>query len=496
MRNSLSNNEQRTTNNKQQIMLNLDKLITAYPKQLGLEILPQAQAQAWQKVKGYSNQVARWNAYVNYLCLQTLVDWLQAKPNLQEEVLLVSPNLQVLPSIWEVVNGCAIELGKTRLVFIPSETSDTEKFSVPFEWVDIPSWAADYYLAVQMHLEDDECWLGVRGFTTHRRLKEGQKDYLRRAYSLDAQDLIESLNVMWVSRKLCPEEEPVVEPLPKLSAQQAEELLAQLGKPTLYSPRLEVPFPQWGALLAHEEWREQLHQRRLGKIPLINEPMHLRSWLKNFLEAGWYTVEEIGERFATPALHLAYSNGGNGFREDASDIPQAVPTLIELLQTSSSKQTSLPALKLLGQVGYGNLDAIAFLSRLLDTNQDVELRRQAALSLGQIAVSHPQAGMRRVKLIDLGVQLDSKQVALVVTFTPQGDRGTNVHLRVYSAGEQTYLPPNLQLIVLNEKGETFLQAQSRSADNWMQLELNGEWGDSLIVKLVLGEASFSKEFIL
>ncbi len=297
-------------------MLNLDKIISVYPKQLSLEISQQAQTQAWQKVKNYSNKVARWNAYVNYLCLNTLVDWLQAKPNLQEEVPLVSPNLKALPSIWEVVNGYAIELGKTRLVLIPSETSDTEKFTVPFEWVDIPGWAADYYLAVQMHLEDDECWLRVWGFTTHRRLKEGRKDYLRNTYSLDGDDLIESLNVMWVGRKLCPEEEPVVESLPNLSAQKAEGLLAQLGKPTLYSPRLEVPFAQWGALLANEEWREQLYQRRLGKVVASKEPMPLHSWLNNFLEAGWHTVEEIGERLATPAL--AYGTGGNHFRDDSS----------------------------------------------------------------------------------------------------------------------------------------------------------------------------------
>ncbi len=178
------------------------------------------------------------------------------------------------------------------------------------------------------------------------------------------------------------------------------------------------------------------------------------------------------------------------------DIPQTVPTLIKLLESSSSQEVTIPALKLLGQFGHGNLDAIAFLSGLLETTEDPELRRQVALSLGQIAATHPQAGMRRVKLIDLGVQLDNKQVALVVTFTPQGDKGTNVHLRVYPAGEQTFLPPNLQLIVVNEKGETLWEAQSRSADNWIQRELNGEEGDSFIVKLVLGKASFSKEFIL
>ena len=35
-------------------------------------------------------------------------------------------------------------------MLIPSEAIDDSELEVPQEWVDIPSWAADYYLAVQI----------------------------------------------------------------------------------------------------------------------------------------------------------------------------------------------------------------------------------------------------------------------------------------------------------------------------------------------------------
>ena len=66
-------------------------------------------------------------------------------------------------NLWEFVTGFALNLGKSRLVIIPSETIDTDEFSVPQEWVDIPELAADYYLAVQVNFEDR--WLRVWGFS-------------------------------------------------------------------------------------------------------------------------------------------------------------------------------------------------------------------------------------------------------------------------------------------------------------------------------------------
>ena len=63
-------------------------------------------------------------------------------------------------------------------------------------------------------------------------------------------------------------------------------------------------------------------------------------------------------------------------------------------------------------------------------------------------------------------------------------------------GSQTYLPPLLELIVIYETGATFLQAQARSKDNYIQLEFSGEPREQFSIKVVLGDASITEDFVL
>lgn len=108
----------------------------------------------------------------------------------------------------------------------------------------------------------------------------------------------------------------------------------------------------------------------------------------------------------------------------------------------------------------------------------------------------PEAGVRRAKLIDLGIQLGGHPVALIVELIPESEQKTNILLQVHPTGSQTYLPPLLQLIVLDESKATFLEAQARSADNYIQLEFSGELGERFSVKVALGDASIMEDFDL
>ena len=89
--------------------------------------------------RGFSTDNRRWMASLNRLSLNAFLPWLQEEyaPNAT-----VFPNLAVLPSIWEVVNGTAIDCGECGLVLIPTEAIDLSELRVPQEWVDIPSWSA------------------------------------------------------------------------------------------------------------------------------------------------------------------------------------------------------------------------------------------------------------------------------------------------------------------------------------------------------------------
>ncbi|HEY9296996.1 MAG TPA: DUF1822 family protein, partial [Phormidium sp.] len=230
---------------------------------LDLHILPAEQENAWQQAQCHSNPISRYNAYLNRLCVGTFLKWIEEW--LAEEKSIATPSLwpneESLPAIWEVVTGTAIQFGQTRLVLIPSDSADTKELCVPQEWVDHPQWAADYYLAGAINLDEDEdeFSLQVCGFTTHRKLKnDGKYHHKERTYSLPIEALTENLSVMQITFGLSVREE--VAELPILSEAEVTKLLQVLGDSSLYSPRLQidVPFEKWAALLGNDQWIQQL----------------------------------------------------------------------------------------------------------------------------------------------------------------------------------------------------------------------------------------------
>ena len=275
------------------MMLSFDELMAIDSDQVWLEFSLEDQIAAWQQVKNqaYSNDAACWNAYQNYLCLKAFQIWLEAETDLQDKP-EIWPQLSQLPSFWEVVNGTVITLGKTRLALVPSETINLEELRVQREWVDIPDWAADYYLAVQLNLE--ERWLKVLGYATHAQIKnEGKYDLMDRTICLSRESLIEDLNVMWITQELSTSCNLVVKPLPSLSSQKVEALLNQLSQPSCYSPRLDVPFEQWAALIANPTWRQDLYQRRSQYVTSPKTLVNLSQWVQGIFELGWQVVEEL-----------------------------------------------------------------------------------------------------------------------------------------------------------------------------------------------------------
>lgn len=257
--------------------------------QIWLEFSAQQQNQAWEKSQSFSLPSSRWNAYLNQICLSTVLPWLQEEYAPKAKVW---PNNPALSSFWEVVNGTAIVLDNTKFVLIPSEAIDRSELQVPQEWVDIPSWVADYYLAVQVNV-DDRCVV-IWGYATHEQLKKGFYDVSDRTYSLPQENLIHDLNVLWVARQLSTEEitRAEVTPLAILPQAQAENLLQRLGNPAIIEPRLAVPFELWGALLEHGGLRQQLYSRRMG----FPEQQSIVNWLRTGVseiaqKIGWKRIE-------------------------------------------------------------------------------------------------------------------------------------------------------------------------------------------------------------
>jgi hypothetical protein len=107
-----------------------------------------------------------------------------------------------------------------------------------------------------------------------------------------------------------------------------------------------------------------------------------------------------------------------------------------------------------------------------------------------------EARVRRAKLIDLRMQGVGYFVALIIELSAGIEQNTDVCLQVHPTGSQTYLPPNLQLIILDESGAVFRQAQARRADNYIQLQFNGKSGERFSIRVILGDISLTENFML
>lgn len=291
----------------------------ASPTDLILEIPANVQNQAYLHSQSFSHPSSGYQAYLNELCLNVVLPWLQADFAPQAKV---SPNINALASFWELVNGTAIVSDGIRFILVPSEAMDLSELRVPQEWVDISSFAGDYYLAVQV--EPDEAYVRVWGYCSYEQLKnQGSYDASDRTYSLDATDIISDINVLTVARQLCPQESTQnIAQLPTLPQEQAQNLISRLANPEVITPRLAIPFQLWGALIEHGGWRQSLYQRRLG----LPEQWSVIQWLR-------MGVSQLAENIGWGSLNMQLSAAG------ARSVEETQPQTILSRQLAIAGQT-------------------------------------------------------------------------------------------------------------------------------------------------------------
>jgi hypothetical protein len=250
-----------------------------------LDISPQQQADIWQQSDTFPTARGRWNTYINQLCLNTCLTWLQAEH-------LPTAKAGMEPALWEIVNGSIVTVDNIRIALIPTEAIDRSELEVPQEWVDIPTWAADYYLGVQ--IAPDCRSMTIYGFTTHQQLKtQGTYDAQSRNYCLDIDDLTLDLNALWLTypRYTASQTKAQITALPSLDPVQVDRLIERLGNPTKIMPSLEVPFQTWGALLENPQWRQRLCQQRMGNpTPVFTQ---LKGWLQGQVDEMWQTIDRV-----------------------------------------------------------------------------------------------------------------------------------------------------------------------------------------------------------
>jgi hypothetical protein len=102
-------------------------------------------------------------------------------------------------------------------------------------------------------------------------------------------------------------------------------------------------------------------------------------------------------------------------------------------------------------------------------------------------------GVERIKKFSL--EPTAEQVGLLVRLQPRTELEMGIEVELYPTNNQVYLPQNLQLMLLDEDGETVMQAEARSTKN-IQLKFSGESGEIFSVKVALGDLSIVETFVI
>ena len=107
-----------------------------------------------------------------------------------------------------------------------------------------------------------------------------------------------------------------------------------------------------------------------------------------------------------------------------------------------------------------------------------------------------QSAVQQAKLIDLGLQLGDKTVVLVLTLTSNADQTISALAQVHPPSGSTFLPPQLELKMLSESGETLQEVWSRGQDNYIQLKrFSGQGGDRFRLQVALDDVSITENFV-
>jgi Protein of unknown function (DUF1822) len=197
----------------------------------------------------------QWRATIHRLALAAIEPWLA-------EILDCTPrpwpNRSAQTGLWKWFDGAVLRCGDRRIVVLATTAIDRDELRVPQEWVDLPDWCADYYLAAQV---DPEAGLvTLWSYASHDQLKAGTYDSFDRSYSLTADHLYGEVALLgMVEESTRADLSPIALP----SAVQAQSLIDRLT--TEPWPRQAIPMAQWLGLISHGGWRQQLLDRQAGQ---------------------------------------------------------------------------------------------------------------------------------------------------------------------------------------------------------------------------------------
>jgi hypothetical protein len=197
----------------------------------------------------------QWRATIHRLALAAIEPWLAETLDCTPRPW---PNRSAQTGLWKWFDGAVLRCGDRRIVVLATTAIDRDELRVPQEWIDLPDWCADYYLAAQV---DPEAGLvTLWSYASHRQLKAGNYDSFDRSYSLTAEHLYGEVALLGMVQESTRGD---LAPIALPTAVQAQSLIDRLA--TEPWPRQAIPMAQWLGLISHGGWRQQLLDRQAGR---------------------------------------------------------------------------------------------------------------------------------------------------------------------------------------------------------------------------------------
>ena len=446
-------------------------------------------------------------AEINQVCLIGVSKYLSDSLGLVVKPTFPSDELH-RSFVAKIINGFILSISGVRVAFIPSQDLDLSGFEIQREWVELGNWVADYYVPIQvirtMDSPEDRAnsCLHLWGFISHQHLlKRATLDQNLRVYEVESADLIDDLDALWIASDLVTSgmtapERGQIPSLAPLSDSAAKTLIDRLQQhQSVFSPRLGLPFEQWGAILDRPEYfRIYAHPQ-----PVITK---IADWFRSQVNAietigntradrGWVTIAEICQQPAPLLGYMATSSQKTKFAVNGiplgneREIYHAVNNLYA--NQNPAKQVDLPT----------DIDSpLLLLVYLMQHTTDETLRWQAAEYLWTIEPNNSKNWHRRIK--DLGLIMQGHKLGLMVAAIPLLDGTYAILNRVYPIGTEQCLPPNVRLNLLSENGEQLYQVESRSTvmDSYIQLPFTASSDVRFNIRISMNDASITEAFAI
>jgi Protein of unknown function (DUF1822) len=224
---------------------------------------------------------------------------------------------------------------------------------------------------------------------------------------------------------------------------------------------------------------------RQNFIDLVRHRTSLSQWFQEVVQSEWKNTANYKFRQAIPT-------------RSAVSIDEISQTIARLKSIESEFQRH-QLIEKLGSLAQSNgtiiptdcQDAIQTLVELIQSSNNDETLWIAVDSLRQVAPTHPSAGVRKLKSIDLG-----ELVNFAIDIIPKVDDRFDILLQLYPDRSSAYLPINLKLILQDEWGNNLREIIAGNDDYCLQLKLSGGLREIFSISVELDGIESIEDFVI